>query len=64
MWEYLPALLSPLQIVTGAVAMELSRRPTITINEIEQLLKKFSNEAGKPGYDSSSNTMGFKSWKA
>jgi subtilisin family serine protease len=41
-------------IVTGAVAMELSRRPTITINEIEQLLKKFSNEAGKPGYDSSS----------
>ena len=41
-------------IVTGAVAMELSRRPSITINEIEQLLKKFSNEAGKPGYDSSS----------
>ena len=41
-------------IVTGAVAMELSRRPTMTINEIDQLLKKFSNEAEKPGYDSSS----------
>jgi subtilisin family serine protease len=40
-------------IVTGAVAMELARRPTMTANEVEQLLKNLSNEAEKPGYDSS-----------
>jgi subtilisin family serine protease len=40
-------------IVTGAVAMELARRPTMTANKVEQLLKNLSNEAEKPGYDSS-----------
>jgi hypothetical protein len=40
-------------IVTGAVAMELARRPTMKASEVEQLLKNLSNEAEKPGYDSS-----------
>ncbi len=38
-------------IVTGAVAMELSRQPSLTPQEISQTLQEFSNEAEKPGFD-------------
>ena len=38
-------------IVTGAIAMELSRQPDLTVSDLGDLLKKFSNEAERPGYD-------------
>ena len=38
-------------MVTGAIAMELSRHPELTISGIRELLEKFSNEAELPGFD-------------
>ncbi len=38
-------------IVTGALAMELSRRPNLTPLELKQILINFSNEAEEPGHD-------------
>ena len=38
-------------MVTGAIAMELSRQPDLSVEDLGVLLKKFSNEAEQPGFD-------------
>ena len=39
-------------IVSGTVAMELSKRPSLSPVEVSELIQKYSNEAEKPGFDS------------
>ena len=38
-------------IVSASIAAELSKDPTLTSHEVEDLLLHYANEAGKPGYD-------------
>ena len=39
-------------LVTGAIAMELARRPDLSNAEIQQLFQNLSNDTHKPGFDS------------
>ena len=39
-------------IVAGAVAMELSKFPSLSPTDVSNLIQKFSNDAEKPGFDS------------
>lgn len=38
-------------IVSASIAAELSKDSTLTSHEVEDLLLRYANEAGKPGYD-------------
>jgi subtilisin family serine protease len=38
-------------IVSASIAAELSKDSTLTSHEVENLLLRYANEAGKPGYD-------------
>ena len=53
-------------IVTGAIAMELSRQPDLTVSDLGDLLKKFSNEAERPGYDhlSGMESLAYLGWSS
>jgi len=38
-------------IVSASIAAELSNDPTLTSHDVEDLLLRYANESGKPGYD-------------